>query len=259
MGGMHSALRLAQLKADVVCAFDINQHANLVYEKNYNVNVKQTSLERITPKQLDAYNAQMWLMAPPCQPYTRQGSFQIDGQGYLTFCINAFLYSLGKQLDQDDPRAAAILNLVKIWPELRNKPQYVLIENVVNFESSQTRDLLVEMFRQVGYTFQEFHLSPTQFGIPNSRMRYYCLAKLRPANFYMQEANGNLMKFIPKSSFFQEENHYPTSEPACLTQFLDKTLSASDLESLMIPEQKVLQAGQTLGSLWNSRLSWCQA
>jgi tRNA (cytosine38-C5)-methyltransferase len=78
MGGMHAALRAADIPAVVVAAFDINEHANAVYEKNYQIPVKQVSLEKITAKELDKYDADIWLMSPPCQPYTRQGTLSPD-------------------------------------------------------------------------------------------------------------------------------------------------------------------------------------
>jgi tRNA (cytosine38-C5)-methyltransferase len=36
----------------------------------------------------------------------------------------------------------------------------------------------------MGYVVAEFLLTPLQFGVPNSRLRYYLLAKLSPLRFY---------------------------------------------------------------------------
>lgn len=33
----------------------------------------QRNIQRLTARQLDAYQADAWIMSPPCQPYTRQG------------------------------------------------------------------------------------------------------------------------------------------------------------------------------------------
>jgi tRNA (cytosine38-C5)-methyltransferase len=51
-------------------------------------------------------------MSPPCQPYTRGG----------------------KQLDLEDNRTQALKNLINILPQLKTKPEFIMLENVVNFE-----------------------------------------------------------------------------------------------------------------------------
>ena len=33
----------------------------------------QGNVEKLSVKQLESYRADMWLLAPPCQPYTRRG------------------------------------------------------------------------------------------------------------------------------------------------------------------------------------------
>lgn len=45
------------------------------------------------------------------------------------------------------------------------------------FEVSETRQELVETLRGLGYHVREFLLSPMNYGIPNSRLRYYLLAR----------------------------------------------------------------------------------
>jgi hypothetical protein len=59
-------------------------------------------------------------------------------------------------------------------------PEYLLIENVVGFEKSETRATLVATLGTLAYHVQEFILSPKQFGVPYSRPRYFCLARRRP-------------------------------------------------------------------------------
>lgn len=50
-------------------------------------------------------------------------------------------------------------------------------------QDSTTRHLLVSSLQRLGYVTAEFALNPLQFGIPNSRLRYYLLAKLSPLKF----------------------------------------------------------------------------
>ena len=108
IGGMHCAVERA-CKAghipavEVLAAFDINPVANSVYEHNFGHIVRrvctisatwlwqvlllgirhvvqcshplralQNNIEAVPLQHIDGYAAQLWMLAPPCQPYTRQ-------------------------------------------------------------------------------------------------------------------------------------------------------------------------------------------
>uniref|UniRef100_A0A671NSA4 tRNA (cytosine-5-)-methyltransferase-like n=1 Tax=Sinocyclocheilus anshuiensis TaxID=1608454 RepID=A0A671NSA4_9TELE len=46
-----------------------------------------------------------------------------------------------------------------------------------------TRDALLKTLREFDYSFQEFLISPTSLGIPNSRLRYFLIARRPPGSF----------------------------------------------------------------------------
>lgn len=98
-------------------------------------------------------------MSPPCQPFTRNGL----------------------QKDIDDPRTASFVHLLELLPQL--DIENVLVENVKGFEKSQMREMLVNALLKCDFCYQEFILNPNQFGVPNSRTRYYCLARKKPSVF----------------------------------------------------------------------------
>ncbi|EAU93300.2 DNA methyltransferase ZMET4 [Coprinopsis cinerea okayama7 len=102
----------------------------------------------------------IWLLSPACQPYT---VLNPNAQG------------------AEDPRAQSYLHLLRnVLPGLEERgclPGYVLVENVAGFEGSTTRQLQLEVLKELGYHIQELLLTPLQFGIPNSRLRYYMLAR----------------------------------------------------------------------------------
>ncbi|XP_022790094.1 tRNA (cytosine(38)-C(5))-methyltransferase-like [Stylophora pistillata] len=100
-------------------------------------------------------------MSPPCQPFTR----------------------VGLQGASSDPRSRSFLHILELLPQLSKAPDYILMENVKGFETSDTREHFLETLNACGYNYQEFLLSPVQFGIPNSRLRYYLLAKKKPLRF----------------------------------------------------------------------------
>ena len=64
--------------------------------------------------------------------------------------------------------------------DMANPPKYLLIENVVGFEASETRAALMTTLRSNAYHVQELELSPEQFGVPYSRPRYFALCRKRP-------------------------------------------------------------------------------
>lgn len=116
-------------------------------------------------------------MSPPCQPYTRTGLQQ------------------GSQ----DPRSRSFLHILRILTVMEHRPKYILVENVKGFELSDSRDVLMETLKNCNYAFQEFLLTPLQLGIPNSRLRYYLLAKQKPLTF-VQEPTGTILSCIPFSN-----------------------------------------------------------
>ncbi|XP_059183061.1 tRNA (cytosine(38)-C(5))-methyltransferase isoform X2 [Centropristis striata] len=102
----------------------------------------------------------MILMSPPCQPFTR----------------------IGLQGDVSDPRTRSFLYILDLLPRLSKLPRYILLENVKGFEVSSARERLVKTLKECGYAFREIMVSPTSVGIPNSRLRYFLVAKISTEN-----------------------------------------------------------------------------
>ena len=59
--------------------------------------VGQGNIEKLSVRQLEAYRADVWLLAPPCQPYTRRGL----------------------QKDADDWRASSFMTLLLKLPQMQ--------------------------------------------------------------------------------------------------------------------------------------------
>lgn len=155
IGGMHYALREACPGSRVLAAFDINTTANMVYAFNFpETPLCQNNIQAITVESLEKLNAQLWTMSPPCQPFTKKGL----------------------QQGLDDHRCDSFMALLEKLKHLKNRPRYILLENVVGFEDSRAHEQLLSTLAELQYGYQEFILSPVQFGVPNSRPRYYLLA-----------------------------------------------------------------------------------
>lgn len=88
-----------------------------------------------------------------------------------------------------------MLYFLQLLPTLKTV-DYILLENVKGFEVSKIRDELIEVLIDNNFTWQEFLLTPSQFGIPNSRLRYYLLAKRKPLQFCFDTENC-IMEKLP--------------------------------------------------------------
>ena len=94
---------------------------------------------------------------------------------------------IAKKLDLADKRSESLSHLMfEVLPKLTFKPRYLLIENVKGFRDSEMRTKVVEALKALTYDVRELLLSPTQFGIPNQRTRYFLLAKLAPLTFEIE-------------------------------------------------------------------------
>lgn len=174
IGGMHCAVKECGIPTEVVVAVDVNTCANEVYKHNFpNTEVWAKTIEGITLEDFNRLSIDMILMSPPCQPFTR----------------------IGLQGDVLDPRAKSFLYILDILPRLLKLPKYILLENVKGFEASSARDSLIQTLEKCGYQYQEFLLTPTCLGIPNSRLRYFLIAKLKPETFYFPTTHQILTVF----------------------------------------------------------------
>ncbi|KAL8437225.1 hypothetical protein Efla_006586 [Eimeria flavescens] len=157
LGALHalrdSGLRAPPPVASFVGSFDIHAAANAVYVHNFGDTPRCVSVEHLSLRQLDG-QADVWLLSPPCQPFTRGG----------------------RRLDAADGRATGLLHLLSLLEASSSPPLFFFLENVRGFEHSDTRQRMQQVLRAKGYLVKEFLLSPTQLGIPNTRVRYYCLA-----------------------------------------------------------------------------------
>ncbi|KAK9172593.1 C-5 cytosine-specific DNA methylase [Cryptosporidium meleagridis] len=55
-------------------------------------------------------------------------------------------------------------------------PKAWFVENVANFETSNTHKEMIKMLSKLNFCTFEFMLSPTLIGVPNTRVRYYCVS-----------------------------------------------------------------------------------
>uniref|UniRef100_A0A6Q2XZR3 tRNA (cytosine(38)-C(5))-methyltransferase n=1 Tax=Esox lucius TaxID=8010 RepID=A0A6Q2XZR3_ESOLU len=164
IGGMHYALTESGVGAEVVAAVDVNTTANEIYKHNFpNTPLHPKTIEGMTLDDFNKLTFDMILMSPPCQPFTR----------------------IGLQGDISDPRTKSFLYILDLLPRLSKLPRFILLENVKGFETSSARESMVKTLIECGYNYQELLVSPTCLGMPNSRLRYFLIAKAPPGSFFI--------------------------------------------------------------------------
>ncbi|XP_017796767.1 PREDICTED: tRNA (cytosine(38)-C(5))-methyltransferase [Habropoda laboriosa] len=183
IGGMHYALQESGIKGDIVAAVDINTIANSVYRHNFpNVLLMNRNIQALSADEINDLNIDAILMSPPCQPFTR----------------------VGLQKDVLDNRSLSLLHALSLIPQIKTL-KYILLENVKGFEKSEMRNAILKCIGDCGFNYKELILSPCQFGIPNSRYRYYLLAKRKDLEFCFDDSilNFNLpetvLRALPKN------------------------------------------------------------
>uniref|UniRef100_UPI003FA61583 tRNA (cytosine(38)-C(5))-methyltransferase n=1 Tax=Homo sapiens TaxID=9606 RepID=UPI003FA61583 len=218
VGGMHHALRESCIPAQVVAAIDVNTVANEVYKYNFpHTQLLAKTIEGITLEEFDRLSFDMILMSPPCQPFTR----------------------IGRQGDMTDSRTNSFLHILDILPRLQKLPKYILLENVKGFEVSSTRDLLIQTIENCGFQYQEFLLSPTSLGIPNSRLRYFLIAKLQSEPLPFQAPGQVLMEFPKIESEIHRKNQQDSDlSVKMLKDFLEDD---TDVNQYLLPPKSLLR------------------
>ncbi|KAL9696089.1 hypothetical protein quinque_015374 [Culex quinquefasciatus] len=155
IGGMHYAIRRSGKPFRVVAAMEINPVANTIYNHNFGPGAAHNSnILSLTPERIDQLGADVILMSPPCQPFTRNGHFK----------------------DVEDRRADPFVHLCDLLDKIP-QVRFVLLENVKGFERSQACEQYKVRLTAADFFFREFILSPHDYGVPNTRHRYYCVAK----------------------------------------------------------------------------------
>lgn len=156
IGGLAAAL---EPEDTVVAAVDHDRDAQRVYAANFPHHRRETkNLAPIPLAWLQAFDADLWWMSPPCAPHGIRGA----------------------QRDVDDPRSAALARLTRALREGYG-PKHVALENVPWFADSRAHDQLQDALASAGYAHTHgAELCPTDLGVPSVRRRFYLVASRAP-------------------------------------------------------------------------------
>nr|SVE75902.1 EOG090X0A4V [Daphnia hispanica] len=229
IGGMHYAAELANIGAEVVFSVDINTSANEVYRHNFKqTNQQARNIESLSAKEINKLKPDVIMMSPPCQPFTR----------------------VGLKLDVEDPRCSSFLHLLDVLPHLE-EVSYILMENVVGFETSEMRNAFTKALKSCGFYFREFLLSPMSFQIPNSRNRYYVIAK-KFTDFPFGMETEIMTAFPNNSCDVAKPIREKTLEP-----YLEKNFADEQLTCYLLPDKTLMKYWRILDVRQRSDTSSC--
>ena len=175
---------------EVVAAYEVDRVCCDVFAHNHGLRPSNQSIETLDAAALSAHRADLWVLSPPCQPFTRGGSAKVRDDG--------------------DNRSAALLRLVQILGDMDAPPAYWLMENVAGFCGTNSWRRMHAVLSSRGYRVEEYLLCPSELlGVPNIRLRYYCVATLRAA------AGGGCSAPTPSSADMgQGDVHIPRELPS---------------------------------------------
>lgn len=138
--------------AEIVAAVDVDRDALAAYRANLSHRTLVKNLEFLPFRELARFEADLWWLSPPCQPYTVKGL----------------------RRDDADPRAQSLLHLIDGITAV--KPARLALENVPGFAGSRTYGRLRDALAGAGYEVRETLLCPSELGWPNRRRRFYLVA-----------------------------------------------------------------------------------
>jgi len=146
---------------------------------------------------------------------------------------------------EQDPRSSPLHHLMVILPEVPSI-KYLLLENVCGFEKSKARDMVLNSLKKAGFEIQEFLVCPRQLGIPNSRLRYYLLAK-RGVGLewgFQRAAEGELITNFGCLNLELKDTRICTSDPRSIVEYLESDKEVID--NVEVPEDVLAKRNKIL-------------
>lgn len=147
--------RLAMEANNVNCVFssDIDKFAQVSYSANFN-EIPTGNIKDVEAKDIPKFN--ILTAGFPCQPFSYAG----EKAGF-----------------EDQTRGTLFFDICRIVAY--HKPEMIFLENVkglVSHNSGETLDTIISNLKELGYYPHWKVLSSLDFGLPQKRERWYCVA-----------------------------------------------------------------------------------
>ena len=154
-------------------AFEVSLKCTATYSKNFpDTEIIKKTIDSLklndlmSNENLHSNSLFIWLLSPPCQPFTRSGKSKDDqdNRTKVLLLIQNLLPMLCTSVDEKNASKSASAKA----PNSYRKPDIIFIENVVGFEKSRTRSKIMSVLVDtLKYSSNEYILDSVDFGIPN--------------------------------------------------------------------------------------------
>uniref|UniRef100_A0A7S3PQ93 DNA (cytosine-5-)-methyltransferase n=1 Tax=Aplanochytrium stocchinoi TaxID=215587 RepID=A0A7S3PQ93_9STRA len=114
---------------------------------------KRLNIQNVKLAMIEELKAKVWTLSPPCQPFSTTKD--------------------AKRLCKADHRNDAFERVMDVLINLKERPEFIFLENVKGFYESQPYHKFIHVLKSLGYEWRQYILSPIQFQIPNQRSRFY--------------------------------------------------------------------------------------
>ena len=159
-GGL--SLGFQQAGFDVVAAYDKWEAALEVYRLNFDHLAEDMDLSNVQASAITIcqFEPDMIIGGPPCQDFS----------------------SAGKR-DEDGGRGDLTIHYAKIISQVR--PKWFVMENVARITKTQKLTEAKEIFKKAGYGLSQQVLDASYCGVPQKRLRFFLIGKLRETDGFM--------------------------------------------------------------------------
>lgn len=160
--------RLAAEANKMECVFssEIDKDASTVYFNNFGEH-PAGDITKIKANEIPDFD--VLFAGFPCQPFSYAG----EGLGF-----------------DDETRGTLFFDIVRILKE--KKPKMFLLENVKGLKShdkGRTLEIILNQLENIGYTIHWTILNSLDYGVPQSRERWYCVGFDKKIDFHFPHPN----------------------------------------------------------------------
>ena len=167
-GGLSLGAEMAGIK--IAHAIEINESAAKTFKKNHKgAEIHQTDIKNVTSENLTSNKKPVFVImgGPPCQGFSMSNT---------------------RSRNMDNDKNYLFLEFVRLVREI--KPIWFVLENVwglTNINKGETKTMIEDCFRALGYTINSKVLWASDFGVPQCRNRFFMVGNLMGINFEFPE------------------------------------------------------------------------
>lgn len=190
IGAVEKALKNIGIEYDLQFFSEIDKYAIKSYVAIHNETEEKNIGDISKLKGKDLPYCDMWFGGFPCQDISVAGKLA----GW-----------------EENTRSSLGWEMIRLAREVKQKPKYILFENVKNITSKRfikTLNLFKSDLEDLGYTLYDKVLNAKNYGIPQNRERYFLIASLGEQSYNFPEPIELKLKLKDMLEFEVDEKYY---------------------------------------------------